>query len=107
MAWKESCSRATETRLSSCRLMRFSDLSQFASKVTNSRPPRTHEVLAHKDAAHFAAENSPLMRILVVSREMTILQPLWSLVELNSWELETVTTGWEALERIHSGLSPA
>lgn len=41
------------------------------------------------------------MRILVVSREMTILQPLWSLVELNSWELETVTTGWEALERIH------
>ena len=87
--------------------MRFSDLSQFASKVTNSRPPRTHEVLAHKDAAHFAAENSPLMRILVVSREMTILQPLWSLVELNSWELETVTTGWEALERIHSGLSPA
>lgn len=47
------------------------------------------------------------MRILVVSREMTILRPLWSLVELNSWELETVNTGWEALERIHSGLSPA
>jgi two-component system, NtrC family, response regulator AtoC len=46
------------------------------------------------------------MRILVVSRELTVLQPLWSLMELNSWELETVTTGWEALERVQSGLTP-
>lgn len=46
------------------------------------------------------------MRIMVVSREMATLRPLWSVIELNSWQLEAVTTGWEALERVQSGVSP-
>ena len=51
-------------------------------------------------------ENDTMRRFLVVSREMSTLRPLWSLIERNSWELETVSTGWEALERVQSGLTP-
>jgi len=46
------------------------------------------------------------MRLLVVSREMTGLRPLWSIVESNAWELETAASPWEALERIQSGVAP-
>jgi two-component system, NtrC family, response regulator AtoC len=46
------------------------------------------------------------IRLLVVSREMAALRPLWSIVETNSWQLETATTGWEAMERVQSGVSP-
>lgn len=46
------------------------------------------------------------VRLLVVSRESAILKPLWSIGQLNSWHLETVGSGWEALERVQSGLTP-
>lgn len=46
------------------------------------------------------------MRLLVVSREMAGLRPVWSLVESNGWELETASSPWEALERVQSGLAP-
>ncbi len=45
-------------------------------------------------------------RLLVVSREPSVLRPLWSIGESNSWRLETAGTGWEALERIQAGSSP-
>jgi len=45
-------------------------------------------------------------RLLVVSREAAILRPLWSMGESNSWQLETAGTGWEAMERLQSGLAP-
>lgn len=51
-------------------------------------------------------DSDTILRFLVVSREMSTLRPLWSLIERNSWELETVSTGWEALERVQSGLTP-
>jgi len=46
------------------------------------------------------------MRLLVVSREMAALRSLWSLVEANAWHLETAPTGWEAMERVQSGVAP-
>ncbi|HEY7352284.1 MAG TPA: sigma-54 dependent transcriptional regulator [Terriglobales bacterium] len=42
-------------------------------------------------------------RLLVVSREPSVLRPLWAVGESNSWHLETAGSGWEALERIQSG----
>jgi two-component system, NtrC family, response regulator AtoC len=43
------------------------------------------------------------VRLLVVSREPSVLRPLWAVGESNSWHLETAGSGWEALERIQSG----
>jgi len=37
---------------------------------------------------------------------MTALRPVWSLVETHHWHMETVSTGWEAMERVQSGLVP-
>jgi two-component system, NtrC family, response regulator AtoC len=45
-------------------------------------------------------------RVLVVSRDAELLRPLWSLGESNSWHIETAASGWEAMERIHSEVSP-
>jgi two-component system, NtrC family, response regulator AtoC len=47
-----------------------------------------------------------IVRLLVVSREMAALRPLWSAVAANSWHLETAGSGWEALERVQSGVVP-
>lgn len=53
------------------------------------------------------AENAvETMRVLVVSREMTLLRPLWSIGESKSWHLETAATGWEAMERVQSDIAP-
>ena len=46
------------------------------------------------------------VRLLIVSREPSVLRPLWSIGEANSWHLETAGSGWEALERIQSGAVP-
>jgi len=47
-----------------------------------------------------------LVRLLVVSREPSVLRRLWSVGESNSWHLETAGSGWEALERVQSGVVP-
>jgi len=46
------------------------------------------------------------VRLLVVSREPAVLRSLWSTGEANSWHLETVGSGWEALDRVQSGITP-
>lgn len=46
------------------------------------------------------------IRLLVVSREPAVLRPLWSIGETNSWHLETAGSGWDALERVQTGLAP-
>jgi two-component system response regulator AtoC len=46
------------------------------------------------------------VRLLVVSREASVLRPLWSIGESNAWHLETAGSGWEALERVQSGVAP-
>jgi DNA-binding NtrC family response regulator len=45
-------------------------------------------------------------RLLVVSRDPAGLRPLWSMVQSNSWQLETAPSAWEALERVQSGVVP-
>jgi len=45
-------------------------------------------------------------RLFVVSRESTLLPPLWSMSESNSWQIDTATSAWEAIERIQSGPVP-
>jgi len=46
------------------------------------------------------------VHLLVVSREPSVLRPLCSIGESNSWHLETAASGWEALERLQGGASP-
>lgn len=45
-------------------------------------------------------------RLLVVSRETAVLRRLWSVAESNAWHLETAGSGWEAMERVQSGVAP-
>ena len=53
------------------------------------------------------AENlTETARLLVVSRESTLLRPLWSLAEPNSWQIETAVSAWDAIERVQSGANP-
>ena len=46
------------------------------------------------------------LRLLVVSREPAILRSLWSIGEMNSWQVETAPSGWDAMERVQSGVAP-
>ena len=46
------------------------------------------------------------LRLLVVSRDSSVLRPLWSLGDSNSWQLETAASVWGAMERIQSGVTP-
>jgi two-component system, NtrC family, response regulator AtoC len=43
------------------------------------------------------------VRLIAVSREPAVLRPLWSIADANSWQLETVSSGWEAMERLQAG----
>ncbi len=45
-------------------------------------------------------------RVLVVSRDVSLLRPLLSIGESNSWHVETAASSWEAMERVHSDESP-
>jgi two-component system response regulator AtoC len=45
-------------------------------------------------------------RVLVVSREMELLRSVHILGESNPWHLETLASGWEAIERVQSGVGP-
>ncbi len=47
-----------------------------------------------------------IARVLVVSRDVSLLRPVWSLAESNSWHLETASSGWEAMEKVHSDVNP-
>jgi two-component system response regulator AtoC len=46
------------------------------------------------------------IRLLVVSREPTVLRLLWSMDESKSWSLDTADSGWDAMERVQSGAAP-
>ena len=53
-----------------------------------------------------AGNGTESTRMLIVSREPSALRPLWAIGEANCWQLETAGSGWEALERVHSGTGP-
>jgi two-component system response regulator AtoC len=44
--------------------------------------------------------------MLVVSMERSALHTLWVIGEANCWQMETATSGWEALDRVQSGTGP-
>jgi two-component system, NtrC family, response regulator AtoC len=46
------------------------------------------------------------VHLLVVSREPSVLRPVWSIGKSNCWHLETAASGWEALERLQNGAGP-
>src|SRR5271154_5319983 len=46
------------------------------------------------------------IRLLVVSKEQTVLRLLWSIEESNHWHMETAASGWDAMERVQSGVVP-
>lgn len=46
------------------------------------------------------------LRLLVVSRESSVLRMLSSLAESNSWHVETAANGWDAMERVQSDIAP-
>ena len=46
------------------------------------------------------------VRLLVVSKEPDVVRSLWSIGEANAWQLETVGSGWEALESVQTGITP-
>ena len=46
------------------------------------------------------------VQLLIVSRDSSVLRPLWSMGESNSWQLESAASGWGAMERIQSGMTP-
>src|SRR5271157_3413063 len=58
---------------------------------------------ATKPVAEKAIET---VRLLVVSRDSSVLRPLWSMGESNSWQLESAASVWGAMERIQSGVTP-
>ena len=45
-------------------------------------------------------------RLLVVSQESSVLRPLWAIAEPNSWNIETASSAWDAIERVQSGGAP-
>lgn len=51
-------------------------------------------------------KTTDMLRLLVVSRESAVLRPFWSIGEANSWQIESATNGWGAMERVQSGVSP-
>ncbi len=46
------------------------------------------------------------IRLLIVSKEQTVLRLLWSIEESNRWHVETAASGWDAMERVQSGVVP-
>jgi two-component system, NtrC family, response regulator AtoC len=46
------------------------------------------------------------VRLLVVTRELAFLGPLWSMGESNSWLVQTANSGWEAMDRVQSHAVP-
>jgi two-component system, NtrC family, response regulator AtoC len=65
-----------------------------------------HPTKLQKNIQPMAEAPVETARVLVVSRDASLLRPLWSLGESNSWRVETASTSWEAMERVHSDISP-
>ena len=42
-------------------------------------------------------------QLLVVARDSTILQSLWSAARSNRWQLDITASAWDALDKLHSG----
>src|SRR5579862_7237807 len=90
--------------------MPFSARWQYALRVTTSNQPDpscTVTLRPSKITVNSVKQSSAqVASLLVVTRDPSLLRPLWSVAEFNAWHLETANNGWEALERIQSGPIP-
>jgi two-component system, NtrC family, response regulator AtoC len=69
--------------------------------------PETKTIRSMHLPPEVMAENAiETTRVLVVSRETALLRMLWSIGDSNSWQVENVVSGWEAMERVQSNNSP-
>ena len=59
-----------------------------------------------QDTQSVSNTRAAVLRLLVVTRESAVLGPLWALGESRSWQLESATSGWGAMERVQSGITP-
>lgn len=48
-------------------------------------------------------KSSIAARLLIVSQESTLLGPLVSVAAANSWQIESATSGWGAIEQVEAG----
>ena len=46
------------------------------------------------------------VRLLLVTRDSSVLSAVWSIGEARKWHLESATNGWGAMERVQSGVTP-
>jgi two-component system, NtrC family, response regulator AtoC len=69
-------------------------------------PLPSHPTKLHTNTQPMSQAPVETARVLVVSRDVSLLRPVWSLAESNSWHLETASSGWEAMERVHSDVNP-
>ena len=46
------------------------------------------------------------LRLMVVSRDLSLFRLLGSTAKSNAWHLETSASGWDAMERVQSGTEP-
>ncbi len=60
----------------------------------------------YSKTARLDSGSAPLLRLLVVSKELASLDPLATIAGANDWRLEAATSGWEALDRVQSGARP-
>lgn len=51
-------------------------------------------------------KSSTTARLLVVSQGSTLLGPLVSMAETNSWQIDSANSGWGAIERVEAGITP-
>lgn len=47
-----------------------------------------------------------VLRVLVVTRDSSVLRPLWSAGESNCWQLEIAGTIWQAMDKVQSDGAP-
>jgi len=57
-------------------------------------------------AAVVPARKSAALRVLVVCRESAVVALLWAAGESSGWELESASSGWSAIERLQTGVTP-
>ena len=87
--------------------MRFSDQLECESKATTSNVFEALSAGSRQQTIHPVTEKTmETVRLLVVSRESSILHPLWAMGKSNSWQLDSTASGWGAMERVQSGVTP-
>jgi two-component system, NtrC family, response regulator AtoC len=66
------------------------------------RRKQENRTLAQYHPENGLAERREVMRLLVVSRDSSLLRLLWPLEESNPWHVDPAASGWEAMEQLQA-----